>query len=113
MPTPCSPWGASRATLRSRASRLLEPALHGVHAGVQRLVAGGVGRIEDAGTAPRGVIGDPVTLHRRQAACEPGAGQLAPGELGGPLAEGPDNLSQRIADPVEVRERRRLRRRRL
>src|SRR2546425_10500499 len=42
--------------LRPRASRLLEPALHGVHARVQRLVARGVRGIEHAGVASRGVV---------------------------------------------------------
>ena len=89
---------------------MLEPALHGVHAGVQRLVAGGVGGIEDPGVAPRGVVGDPTALHRRQPARQPCAGDLAPGKKGGPLAEHLHHLSEGIAGHVDARTRRRRRR---
>src|SRR2546430_6824938 len=97
--------------LRARASRLLEPTLHRVHARVQRLVAGGVGGIEDAGIATRRVVRDPMVLHRGQAACQPGARYLATGELGGLPGEGPHNLSQRVTGHVESCARRWWRRR--
>src|SRR5207253_10667888 len=103
MPGPCSLRAAhDAAPLRPRASRLLAPALHRVHARVQRLVAGGVGGIEDAGIATRRVVRDPMVLHRGQAACQPGARYLATGELGGLPGEGPHDLSQRVTGHVEI-----------
>src|SRR5213080_3157069 len=112
MPAPCSlPAAYHAAPLRPRASRLLEPTLHRVHARVQRLVAGGVGGIEDAGIATRRVVRDPMALHRGQAACQPGARYLATGELGGLPGEGPHDLSQRVTGHVEPCARRWWRRR--
>src|SRR6184192_3077456 len=112
MPAPCSlPAAYHAAPLRPRASRLLEPTLHRVHARVQRLVAGDVGGIEDAGIATRRVVRDPMALHRGQAACQPGARYLATGELGGLPGEGPHDLSQRVTGHVESSARRWWRRR--
>src|SRR5437667_1604173 len=96
--------------LRPRASGLVEPALHGVHARVQGLVAGGVGGVEDPSAASRSVVREPATLYRRQVARQPSAGQLTPREQRGPLGETAHDLSQRISDHVEARGRRRPRR---
>src|SRR5437879_1004323 len=67
MPAPCSLRAAHHAApLRPRASRLLEPTLHRVHARVQRLVAGGVGGRE--GGCARGCGGAGVGGARRSLA---------------------------------------------